>query len=392
MTQSSLLKQPISPTEAYPEILTSLPSSAYSALVIDLAASAENYRRLSKRAATARCAAVLKADGYGVGAIPVGLALYQEGCRDFFVAYADEGVVLREALLSKGLDGKIYVLNGLFPGTEGVFTDHHLIPTLTDLGQVTRWQLHAKALGRVLPAALHVDTGMSRTGLTSQEVQTMVQSAHPLNGIGVELILSQMVYSHTENLVFSMQQRQRFEQALRVLPKAKRSLAKSGAIFVGQEYHYDMVRPGVALHGINPTNQETNPLVPVVSLWAKIYQIQDVGVGHSVGYAQTYISQQPTRVATLALGYADGYPWALANQGYVTIAGYQAPVIGRVSMDLLTVDVSHVPESLLMIGQWAQIIGGTITVEEIACQANTVPYEVLLRLGKRFQRVYTNFT
>jgi alanine racemase len=392
MSQSVLATQIYSTPISCPEVLTSLPSSAYSALVIDLAASAENYRRLTQLAPTARCAAVLKADGYGVGAIPVGRALYDQGCRDFFVAYADEGITLREALLNKGLDARIFVLNGLFPGTEGVFTEYHLVPTLTDLDQISRWQMHARVLGRLLPAALHVDTGMSRTGLTSKEVQTLTHGSHVWDGLKIELVLSQMVYSHEENLVFSSQQRLRFEQVLRHLPKAPRSLAKSGAIYVGQEFHYDVVRPGVALHGINPTNQPTNPLVPVVSLWAKIYQVQNVVVGQSIGYNQTYVAQSPCQVATIALGYADGYPWSLANTGYVMIGAYKAPVVGRISMDLLTVDVTGIPENLIYPGGWVQVIGGEVTVEMLAHQAKTVPYEILLRLGKRFQRVYTPFT
>lgn len=392
MTQSVGMQLAIALEKSEPEILTSLPCSAYSALVVDLAASRENYQRITRQAKLAQCAAVLKADGYGIGAIPIGLTLYDAGCRDFFVAYADEGIALREALLSKGVDGRIYVLNGLFPGTEGVFTEHHLLPTLTDLDQVTRWQTHARVVGRPLAAALHVDTGMSRTGLPSKELHVLAENSQMLSGIKIELILSQMVYSSCENIIFSQQQRQRFEQAVRILPKARKSLAKSGAIYMGADYHYDLVRPGIALHGINPTDSLQNPLVPVISLWSKIYQIQDVATGQSVGYAQTYVARKPHKVATIALGYADGYPWLLANKGYVKIAGFSAPVIGRVSMDLLTVDVTHIPDAFLCVGGWAQIIGGEITVETLAHQANTVPYEILLGLGKRFQRVYTNFT
>ncbi len=391
MIQPLLSAQVDTSRQDCPDVLQSLPNSAYSALVINLAASAENYRRLTHLAKRARCAAVLKADAYGLGAAPVGVTLYNQGCRDFFVAYADEGISLREALLNKGLDAKIYVLNGLFPGAEGVFTEYHLIPTLTDLDQIQRWHHHAKVLGRSLSAALHVDTGMSRTGLPSKEIQALAHGSAFLQGITIDLILSQMVYSFEEHLVFSQQQRQRFEQALRYLPKAPRSLAKSGAIYLGAEFHYDLVRPGVALHGINPTSRPHNPLVPVVSLWAKIYQVQHVVVGQSVGYNQTYIAEKNRQIATLALGYADGYPWSLANTGHVTIGGYRAPVVGRISMDLVTVDVTDIPEQFIYPGAWAQIIGGDVTIETVAQQSKTVPYEILLRLGKRFQRVYTNF-
>lgn len=385
---SSLNSLPSCVDHAVSTTLAGLPPAAYSALIVDLHATVENYTRLSNMAGKAECAAVLKADSYGLGAIPIALRLQEKGCRTFFVAYIDEGIHLRQAFIQHNIDADIFILNGLLPGLESTFTDYNLIPTLTDFDQVSRWQDYAKTVGRKLPASLHIDTGMARTGVPGKDIQSLLDS-QLLSGIDIKLILSQMVYSHGEDPVYSAFQRQRFESALRQLPKAPASLAKSGAIFLGDDYHYQMVRPGIGLHGINPTTNQENPLLPVVSLWAKVYQVQDVVRGQTIGYSQTFQVKAPMKIATITLGYADGYPWTLANKGYVYFGDYQAPVVGRISMDLMTVDVTHVPEAFVHNGAWAQIIGQEMTVDRLAQAAGTVPYEVLLGLGKRFQRIYT---
>lgn len=373
----------------FPPTLASLPASAYSALIVNLQATVANYTILSKVAEKAECAAVLKADAYGLGAVPIALRLHREGCRKFFVAYADEGIQLRQAFIQFGLDGDIIVLNGLLSGIEAVFSDYNLVPTLTDLDQISRWQIHCKLVGRKLPAVLHIDTGMARTGLPTKELQALIDTPQMLHGIDWKLIMSQMVYSHQENPVYSAFQRQRFDSALRLLPKVPASLAKSGAVFLGSDYHYQLVRPGIGLHGINPTTESENPLVPVVSLWAKVYQVQEIARGQTVGYSQTFEAANGMKIATLAIGYADGYPWGAANKGYVYFGQYKAPIVGRISMDLMTVDVTCVPEMLVHNGAWAQLVGQDITIDKVAEASGTVPYEVLLGLGKRFQRIYT---
>lgn len=371
-----------------PAFLAELPASAYSCLVVNLDTVAANYQILRQAAPSAECSAVLKADGYGMGAVQMALRLHREGCRSFFVAFADEGVALREAFIKYGADADIYILNGFFSGIETTYADYNLIPALTDLDQVTRWQAFCRMAGQKLPAALHVDTGMTRTGLPSKEYMALANEPELLAGMDFKLVLSQMVYSHNENMTFSLQQRQRFEQAIRCLPKMKVSLAKSGVIFLGEEFHYDMVRPGIALHGMNPTSAVVSPLHQTMELWGRIYQIQDVAVGQTIGYGQTFVAASSRRIATIGVGYADGYPWVLANKGHIEISGYKAPVVGRVSMDVMTVDVTDIPERFLVIGGWARLIGGDISVDAIAELAGTVPYEILLRMGKRFRRVY----
>ncbi len=200
--------------DAIPTYLKALPTSTYSCLVVNLGHVAANYRRLAQEAKTAECAAVLKADGYGMGAVPIALRLHQEGCRSFFVAFAHEGVALREAFVDRGLEAHIYVLNGFFPGAEGTYAEFHLIPALTDLDQVDRWQAFCRMTGRKLPAALHIDTGMSRTGLPSKEYMALASNPELLEGMDLKLVLSQMAYSRDENMTFSNQQRQRFDQAI----------------------------------------------------------------------------------------------------------------------------------------------------------------------------------
>lgn len=372
--------------------LAPVPSSAYSVLQVDLSAYAHNYRYLCQAAPDALCAAVLKADAYGVGAEEIATHLYQQGCRHFFVAYVDEGVRLRQCFTQgavAALGVHIYVLNGLLPGLEEAFLEFNLIPVLTDLDQVSRWSRYCQQQNRPLPAALHIDTGMVRTGLTAQDVDILSENPALHTGYDLHLILSQMVYSHHENPTYNRQQRARFDDARSRLPAAPASLAKSGPVFLGKEYHYQMIRPGIALHGIHPIpSQDPTVLRPGLTLWSRVYQVQDVPAGQSIGYNQTYTTHTTAKVATLTMGYADGYPWSLANKGYVLFGGYTAPILGRVSMDLITVDVTDIPGHLVHPGAWAQLLGGALTVEKLAQDAGTVPYEFLLGLGKRFHRFY----
>jgi alanine racemase len=384
-----LVQIPCSVPDPLPYFLKTVPTSAYSCLAVNLDELAANYRYLQQSAPTAECSAVLKADGYGVGAAPLALRLHREGCRSFFVAFADEGIALREALMEQDLPADIYVLNGFFKGTEEAYADFHLIPALTDLDQVARWKGFSQKKGRPLPAALHIDTGMTRTGLPANEQILLSEQPDRMAGLDWKLILSQMVYSHDENMSFSTQQGHHFGQMLSLFPKMKASLAKSGIIFLGSEFHYDLVRPGIALHGINPTTNRDLPLKQTVELWGRIYQIQSAVPGQSIGYARTFVAAKTRQIATIGVGYADGYPWTLANTGFVEISGYKAPIVGRISMDVMTVDVTEIPESLLPMGGWCRLIGGDRSIETIAKLAGTVPYEILLRLGKRFHRVYT---
>lgn len=367
--------------------LTQLPATAYSCLYIDRQALINNFHFLSEKIGDARCAAVVKADAYGLGAEPLSQSLAEHGCTVFFVAYLDEGISLRRALNDSKVT--IYVLNGFFPGCEAEFLAHELVPVLTDIEQIDRWRAFAVAHAQELPAALHVDTGMHRTGIPEEQLQVLREQPQRLIGLSIKLVMSHLACAATPEDEFNGVQRQRFSAARQGLPLAPASLASSSGIFLGPAYHFNLVRPGMALYGLNPTSHQLNPMFPLVSLWSKIYQVQTVSAGETVGYQQTYTAQKPHRVATIALGYADGLPWLMGNQGAVNIGGYAAPLIGRVSMDLVTVDVTEVPEFLVVPGQWVELLGKTHGLEQWATFAQTLPYEVLLSLGKRLLRVYS---
>jgi alanine racemase len=370
--------------------LSSLDGGTHAVVWVNLDAIVANYRTLSTLVKPAVCSAVVKADAYGMGASRVGAALYQAGCRDFFVAYLDEGIALRQALPAGGEDATIYVLNGYFEGLELEFANSALIPVLSNISQIQQWRRFGEGQSKLLPAALHVDTGMTRNGIPADELTLLREDPRLLQGIQVKLILSQMAFSEEQDNPSHETQRHRFQEARKALPAAPASLAKSAAIFLGTSYHFHLVRPGIALYGSCQSFESPPLLNPALDVWARIYQVQTVQKGQGVGYNQTYSFPSQGRAATLAVGYADGYPWSLSNAGYVTIAGYRAPIVGRISMDMITVDVTDIPEPLVHPGGWAQLIGDAMTIHDLATYAKTTPYEILLRLGKRYKRVYAS--
>ncbi|MEI8296060.1 MAG: alanine racemase [Alphaproteobacteria bacterium] len=372
------------------QVLSQLPAAAYSCLYIDRQALVNNFRFLEDKIGDARCAAVVKADSYGLGAIPLSQTLAAQGCSVFFVSYLDEGISLRQALADH--KATIYVLNGFFPGCEAEFLEHDLTPVLTDIEQVERWRTLAVACAQELPTALHVDTGMHRTGIPDAQVQILRDQPQRLTGLSLKLVMSHLASSSSQDDDFNRVQRQRFLNARQCLPLAPASLVSSSGIFLGSSYHFNITRPGMALYGLNPTPNQPNPMQPLVSLWAKIYQVQDVSPGETVGYFQTYTAQKPQRVATIACGYADGVPWLMGNQGAISIGSYVAPLVGRISMDLITVDVTDIPESLVVPGLWVELLGKTNELGSWVNFAQTSSHDVLMNLRNRPLRVYSEIT
>ena len=352
-----------------------------SLLTIDLDAIASNYRFLAERARPAVAAAAIKADAYGLGMGPVSQTLWAEGCRDFFVATLDEGIELRGLLP----ESRIAVLNGLIAGEPALFREHGLMPALNDLGQVDEWRADCRGNGPA-PAVLHLDTGMSRLGLPPAELDALAQDPSRLDGIDVVLIMSHLACADELDETMSRRQRDDFAAALARLPAAPASLAASSGIFLGPDYLFDMVRPGVCLHGVNPRPGQPNPLRPVVRLQAKILQIRDVDTPQTVGYGATHRFAGPARLATLAAGYADGYLRSLSGRGTAHIGETAVPVVGRVSMDLITVDITRVPEARP--GDMVDLIGPHHDVDALAEEAGTVGYEILTSLGRRYRRHY----
>ncbi len=365
------------------------PPNATTVLTIDLDALAANYRLLKERAAPAHCAAVVKADGYGLGVGPVGRTLHAAGCTRFFVAHLDEAATLREALGGKTVTAEIAVLNGLMPGQESVFRDHGLMPVLNDLGQVAQWSADCRANG-AHPAILHLDTGMCRLGLPPEEQQILFDDPQRLDGLPLRCIMSHLACADTPEHPLNRQQQKDFAAAIKRLPTVDASLAASSGTFLGPDWHFDMVRPGVSLYGVAPTPGEPNPMTPVVKLSGKIIQIRHVDAPQTVGYGATHRFTGPTRVATVAAGYADGYLRSLSGRASASIGGVTVPVVGRVSMDLITLDISNAPAA--QPGDMIDLIGPDFDVDAAADAAGTIGYEILTSLGRRYQRHYVGGT
>ena len=354
-------------------------------LTVDLAAIRANYRVLRSRIGTAACSAVLKSDAYGLGAARVGPALYQEGCRHFFVAHVDEGIALRPHLAQ---DAEIIVLHGAPPGAEAAFTAHGLIPVLNSLQQIASWREHAAMLGRTLPAIVQVDSGMSRMGLSLLEVDAWLAHPHFLDGIALRCVMSHLACADELEHPMNAQQLARFRAIRARLPHCAASLANSSGIFLSPDYHFDLVRPGAALYGIAPN--ALHQMQSVVRLQGKVLQTRTIARGDQVGYGGRYRASKAQQVATVSVGYADGWLRSMSNVGLGIVDGIRIPLIGTVSMDSITFDASALPPERLAPGSLVDLICPEHTVDAVARLAGTIGYEVLTGLGPRLYRHYTD--
>jgi alanine racemase len=348
--------------------------TAQAILEVDLAAIVANWRGLSARHPSGPVAAVIKGDGYGLGARPVATALYAAGCRHFFVAYLCEALTVRDAISG----AMLAVLSGLIPGDEDAYLAHDLTPVLGSLGEIARWP------GR--EAILHVDTGMSRLGLDARELAVLAWDRGRLSRLTIRYVMSHLVSSELPDDPLNQLQRQRFAAARAMLPPAPGSLANSSGIFLGSEFGSDLARAGAALYGINPTPGRRNPMHSVVRLSIRVLAVRDVGAGAAVGYNATWIAARPSRIATAALGYADGFHRSLSDRGTACFDGTPVPLVGRVSMDLTTFDVTDHPA--VQPGSWLEVLGPHLSPDDVAAASGTNGYEVLTSLGRRFHRVY----
>ncbi|MBS1102971.1 alanine racemase [Gluconobacter sp. Dm-62] len=347
-------------------------------LTVSLKAIADNYAHVARLGAGAECAAVVKADAYGLGAARVALALAGCGAKTFFVAHLDEGIALRASLP----DTRIFVLHGFMPGCEGSMQAYGLVPVLNDLDQVRSWVQLCAEQGYAFPAALQFDTGMSRFGLSEADLQ----DRSVFEGLNLQLVMSHLACADTPDNPANMMQRSRFVDMAMAFPGVPRSLAASSGIFLGPEYHFELIRPGAALYGIAPA-EGNRALKPVISLDARIVQIRTIQAGDRVGYGLGWMAPRSTRIATLGLGYADGFFRAQAGRGAVWHGQTRLPVIGRVSMDSISVDLTDAPDGLKA-GDVLSVLGPEQDVDALARSAGTIGYEVLTSLGSRFHRVY----
>lgn len=355
-------------------------------LAIDLGAVRANYERIAAAVAPARVGAVVKADAYGLGAGPIVRALADAGCRDVFVAFLGEALRLRPHMSA---DVRVHVLNGLAPGEEALCAARRVLPVLNSLAQARRWRDMARQVGVALPAALQVDSGMSRLGLAPKEVADLLAEPDFTDCVELTLLMTHLACADAPDDPANRGQLDRFRAlADRVAPDAPVSIANSAASVLAPAFHGDLVRAGLALFGAAAAPGLVGRLRPVVRLEARVIQVRSVEAGAAVGYGLTYTAPRPSRLATLAVGYADGWPRRLGGHAAAWFQGVRLPIVGRVSMDSMTVDATALPPLALDEGDHVELIGADATVEAVATQAETIPYEILTALGPRLRRAY----
>ncbi len=363
-------------------------ATAIGVLTVDLDAIVANWRKLEKAAVPAECAAVIKADAYGCGVDPVARALAAAGCKTFFVATVDEARAARAAMPS----ATIYALDGIFQNCGDAFAKIDCKPVIGDLNELAEWDVFCRRSGWAGGAAIHIDTGMNRLGLTINEAQGIVPRINA-GDHGITLVMSHLACAEALNHPLNAKQLATFREIVSLFTGVPASLSNSSGIFLSPQFQFDLVRPGAALYGINPTPEADNPMQPVVDLKARIVRIRNVERGDSVGYGGTWTARRPTRLAIVSAGYADGYFRAAgSNDGTrgadVVVAGKRCPIAGRVSMDLIAVDITDLEKNAVRRGHMATLIGDGITVDELAHHFGTIGYEVLTSLGPRYARVY----
>ncbi len=392
MAQADTLPETAAPAERGATETTAGPPAAQAGgiLTVDLAALVENWRRLGRQATPAECAAVIKADGYGCGIAPVGTALARAGCKTFFVADLDEARRLRAVVP----DHAIYVLNGLLPNTAPAFAAIKARPVIGSLVELAEWDAFCAGSGWQGGAALHVDTGMNRLGISPDEAAAVAPRIRTENH-GITLLISHLVCAQEPPHPLNAKQIALFREVRMLYRGIPASLANSSGIFLGSAAHCDLVRPGAALYGVNPTPGRANPMQPVVTLQGHVALIRSVPKGGSVGYDAVWTARHASRIAVVAVGYGDGWPRALSASDQAPgadaiVAGTRCPLAGRISMDLLAIDISALPDKAVHRGDLVTLIGDGITVDAVANVAGTIGYEILTSLGRRYHRVYRN--
>ena len=357
-------------------------------LTVDLAALEANWRIIGRRAMPSECAAVVKADAYGCGIAQVAARLARAGCKTFFVADLAEARRLRAV----AEDVAIYVLSGLFPGTAAAFADIRARPVIGSLVELAEWDAFCSANAWHGGSALHVDTGMNRLGISANEAAALAPRIRSENH-GITLLMSHLACAETPEHPLNDRQIRLFREVRLLYRGIPSSLANSSGVYLNNAAHCDVVRPGVALYGCNPTPGRSNPMQAVVRLEAHVAQVRTVAKGDTVGYGAVWTARHASRIAVAAIGYGDGYLRSAGSTddapgADVIVAGKRCPIAGRISMDLLAIDVTALPDNAVRRGDLVTLIGDEIGVEEVASAAGTIGYEVLTSLGRRHHRVY----
>lgn len=363
-------------------------------LTIDLGALVENWQDMAQRSAPARAAAVVKADAYGLGIEDCGTALYEAGARDFFVAVMQEGITLRFF----APDARIYVLSGIWPGQEAAFYEHGLVPVLASEEQLAFW-LSVTAEHGDHPCALQVDTGFNRLGLPPEDAIAFADDVSRPASFSPVLVLSHLHSGDTPSSDLNRRQLETFRKVAAAFEGIELSLAASAGTFLGPDYHFDLTRPGIAVYGGEAVNDQPNPMRPVAKAEARIIQIRDARKGETVSYGGTYQLTRDSRLAIVSAGYADGYLRSVSGTGvplrhvvpegaHGFLAGRRVPVVGRVTMDLTIFDVTDIPPTEIRAGDYVELFGPNIPLDEVARAAGSIGYELLTGLGLRYERRY----
>lgn len=373
--------------------LSNVPASATGVIHVDLAELKRNWQAMRDLVHPVECASVVKADAYGLGANHVIPCLHQAGCQSFFVATPREAHQTRKLVPTSD----IYVLDGLMPGTADALGQLNAVPVLSSAAEVEDWAKYAQQCGKPLKAALHIDTGLNRLGVSPGDVQS-VQESGLLAHLDLHLVMSHLACADEPYHAQNENQLSAWNAAVSGLANTKTSLAASDGALLGPAFRLKMVRPGYAIYGGQASQGPTAPVKPVVSVHARVLQVRDVPPGGTVGYSATFQAMRPMRIATIAAGYADGVFRAASatndvKGGSVAFEGELAPIVGRVSMDLITVDITdHTKPDAIVRGAWAELIGPNLPLETVGQGAGTIGYEVLTNLSRRFHRVYLNDT
>ncbi|MCA1493701.1 alanine racemase [Sinorhizobium alkalisoli] len=368
--------------------------AASNRLTIDLAALADNWRSMDERSGNARAAAVLKADAYGIGVFEAAPVLYAAGARDFFVASVEEGVELRPLLP----DARIYILGGMWPGNEELFFANDLVPVVNSAEQLAAFMAALSERGDY-PCVLHVDTGMNRLGLCVEEALALAHDPARPASFSPVLVMSHLACADDPKHPMNFYQLQRFREVTAAFEGIPASLANSGGVFLGADYHFDLTRPGIAVYGGEAVNGVPNPMKPVVTAEARILQIRAVPSGGTASYGASARFARDSRIATVAIGYADGYHRSLSGGGvtlrqampsgaYGFLHGQRVPHVGRVTMDLSLFDVTDLPESAIRAGDYIELFGRNVAIDDVARAGGTIGYELLTSLGRRYCRAY----
>jgi alanine racemase len=373
------------------------PRLAGGRVTIDLEALAENYRRLVRQAAPAAVAGVVKADAYGLGTSHVAPILWDAGCRTFFVALPEEGIALRAILP----EADIFVLNGLFgPEAAPAYGRHRLLPVLGSPADLSCWEAFGWNGDVPRPCAIHVDTGMNRLGLTPGEAVAFAQENALTGAITPRVLMSHLACADDPDHPLNRQQLESFQAVSRAFSGIDSSLANSAGTFQGGDFAFDLVRPGIALYGGRPVNGAENPMKTVVTAEARVVQVRQVSAGGTVSYGATHALARDTIIAVVSTGYADGYHRASSGSGvplrevntvgggHGFVHGRKVPVLGRVTMDLTMFDITDLGADAVSVGDWVELFGPDIAIDDAAAAAGTISYELLTSLGKRYHRRY----